>query len=959
MALLTSVDAAHWETWLTSPVQFAAALDLVAQRARGAPLCALQTGPHPVLDGAVTALGATAGVQLVAQAASLRRKVPALAFIRQQRAALAAAGVLAPALRAALSRPGALQVEAGSRKVTLELGAPFPEQGLASAHYPALARRLALFFPGLKPHDLYRFTSVAALLEGWDAAPDAAAAAPTLGAHATAALEILGSGVRLPPCVRSAQACWDALSAETCAIDDCPIEGFKASPSGFLQPPFSKADIKAACADPKLAVSPPEANCMDPQQALALQLVDELWKDVGEAVTAAVLSNRERVGVYIGAWQPPGFLGKSAYAALGATLSALAARVANSYDLQGPALTLNTACSSSLVAVDCALKDARAGRIDFAIVGGINLIAGPGGEQQFADLKRATMLSPTFRCHTFSEAADGYVRAEGGVLFLLRSTTAPPLPEGAPTPSARIVGAAVNQNSQRRPMTAVDPIAQERVVRAACADAGLLPSALDAIEMHGTGTKLGDPVELSALARVTAAAPSSGEAAAPKPCVVTAAKMHFGHLESAAGALGLLKVSLMLQKRAVPGFAVDAPGLNPNVAPSFDPASGSRLVLPGAAGAPLPDDALIGVSSFGFAGNNGHVILQAYSAETAAAPAAPAAPAVVAPVVRVRRPSTGAVRVPTRVAAAAPKAAPKAVPKVSAPPPRAVAAVSSASAIKVVWRLCVAISDGSDAEPDAEPDDPEASLFDMGLDSLGLAELVIQLEEVYGEGCLSVDDILAAPTLGEVASLLPSRPPTPANDDMGSPDRLAASFVSDLSDRKGVRNSGGAALWRVRNSGNVPWPPGTQITIGGDDGDVYGGLPTCNLHVPSSRAAAVLPGEEVDVDVADLHEAAPTVTVKSGPLFTAAAPPSSAVRVPPKPAANAFAKTPAWTKGARVTPAAAATPVVGTPVANGPLDTGVSAAVVERLAKMEAESRELRDLVLTLATSPGGLDFGA
>ena len=324
-----------------------------------------------------------------------------------------------------------------------------------------------------------------------------------------------------------------------------------------------------------------------------------------------------------------------------------------------------------------------------------------------------------------------------------------------------------------------------------------------------------------------------------------------------------------------------------------------------------------------------------------------------------------------------PKAVPKAVPKVSAPPPRKVAALSSVSAIQVVWKACADISGGDVA---AEPE-PDTSLFDMGLDSLGLAELVIQLEEAYGEGCLTVDDILAAPTLREVASLLPSRPPTPANE--GSNDdnsRLAASFVADLSDRKGVRNSGGAALWRVRNSGNVPWPPGTQITIGGDED---GGLLTCNLHVPSSRAAAVLPGEEVDVDVADLHEAAPTVTVKSGPLFKAAAPPSTAVRVPPKPpspskaaphraatplgswaktpppAANAFSSTPTWTKDARFTPAAAATPVVGTPVANGPLDAGVSAAVVERLAKMEAESRELRELVLTLATSPGGLDFGA
>jgi aryl carrier-like protein len=306
-----------------------------------------------------------------------------------------------------------------------------------------------------------------------------------------------------------------------------------------------------------------------------------------------------------------------------------------------------------------------------------------------------------------------------------------------------------------------------------------------------------------------------------------------------------------------------------------------------------------------------------------------------------------------------------------------VAALSSVSAIQVVWKACADIS-GGDAAAAPEPD---TSLFDMGLDSLGLAELVIQLEEVYGEGCLTVDDILAAPTLREVASLLPSRPPTPPNEGGNNQDnsRLAASFVSDLSDRKGVRNSGGAALWRVRNSGNVPWPPGTQITIGGDEA---GGLPACNLHVPSSRAAAVLPGEEVDVDVADLHEVAPTVTVKSGPLLKAAAPPSTAVRVPPKPppptkaaphraatplgswantpppAANAYSSTPKWTKDARFTPAAAATPVVGTPVADGPLDASVSAAVIERLAKMEAESRDLRELVLTLATSPGGLDFG-
>ena len=129
----------------------------------------------------------------------------------------------------------------------------------------------------------------------------------------------------------------------------------------------------------------------------------------------------------------------SAYHAIGASLSALAARVANAYDLQGPAVTVNTACSSALVAVNEALKDAKAGRIDFAIVGGVNLF---GDEQLFHHLRRASMLSPSGRCHTFSAEADGYVRAEGGVLFLLAR-------EALELPShGRILGSAVTQNSR-------------------------------------------------------------------------------------------------------------------------------------------------------------------------------------------------------------------------------------------------------------------------------------------------------------------------------------------------------------------------------------------------------------------------------------------------------------------------------------------------------------------------------
>lgn len=183
-----------------------------------------------------------------------------------------------------------------------------------------------------------------------------------------------------------------------------------------------------------------QAAAMDPQHALALKLARDMFQDAGEETLKAVQRVRDRVGVYIGAWQGVASSGKpSAYHAIGASLSALAARVANAYDLQGPAVTVNTACSSALVAVNEALKDAKAGRIDFAIVGGVNLF---GDEQLFHHLRRASMLSPSGRCHTFSAEADGYVRAEGGVLFLLAR-------EALELPShGRILGSAVTQNSR-------------------------------------------------------------------------------------------------------------------------------------------------------------------------------------------------------------------------------------------------------------------------------------------------------------------------------------------------------------------------------------------------------------------------------------------------------------------------------------------------------------------------------
>ena len=726
----TQVDAPHWSTWLSAPVKFDAALEKLAALAatrKEEPVYVIQIASHPVLEGAIGRLSAlleaTTGQPLAVGVSSMKRGVLPSTYMRSERAKLAAANLLHAPLLRALGASGTLDFETPARKITLDPPTPFAEQGITSALIPALTRRLAPFFPGLNPHDLYRYTSLDALVIGWDAAATAAVTPVGTGGNAGAALDVLGWGVRLPTNVTSGEEMWQALLEDESAITQPPA-GFKVrNDAGFLKPQFTAEHaIKVARA---CGIDAGEAAVIEPQHALALDLVKQMFEHVGPTVTEAVLANRERVGVYIGAWQSPAddATKRSAYAAIGTSLSALAARVANVFNLNGPALTINTACSSALVAVDTALRDARAGRIDYAIVGGVNLIAtSPKAADAFAALRAASMLSPTSRCHTFSAAADGYVRAEGGVVFLVRSTAAPP-PAGVTIAArATIAGTAVNQNTQRKPMTAVDPVAQERVVRAACADAGISPSDLSAVELHGTGTKLGDPVELSALAAVTASD------SADSKCTVTAAKMNFGHLESAAGGVGLLKACLMLQRRLVPPFEVDAPGVNDALTEIF---ASSRLQLPAVTGTPLPEDAYVGVSSFGFAGNNAHVVLRR----------ADGADMVVPELVQ-----------PEMVAAmkAARLAADKSTLVIlgddQSPEVAVAVAGNDASAARKVWEAVC------DIVGETVPFQMEANLFDLGVDSLGMAELVIQIEEAYGEGSISIDDVLASPTLGEVAA---------------------------------------------------------------------------------------------------------------------------------------------------------------------------------------------------------------
>eukprot|EP00930_Biecheleria_cincta_P054812 TRINITY_DN41211_c0_g1_i1.p1 TRINITY_DN41211_c0_g1~~TRINITY_DN41211_c0_g1_i1.p1 ORF type:complete len:1928 (-),score=287.72 TRINITY_DN41211_c0_g1_i1:320-6103(-) len=584
----------YWQEWTKQTLNLAEALEAAAAHAQ-----TLSRQCAVVEMGASwrhleAACRATFGVdRLACYVGSMRRGDPTALFVRSQRAVLPG---FRTGLETLLKEGIALQLPSRG-EVRVDYKETFATQGIASQNLVGLASVLARYFPGIAAHDAYQYNSLEVLVNAWDDAGlcvNNHVGGSSLPASSTE-LEVLGCGVRLPAGVDSPSAFWALLEKDDTST------AFSKHPQGrmeaaFLDPRFDAMTAKEVAKT--AGCSAAEAVSTDIQHALALQLAEEMWADAGEEVAQAAKATPHRVGVYIGAWQSatPRQSPPSAYGVVGSSLSILAARIANTYNLQGPAMTVNTACSSSLVAVDLALRDARAGRIDFAIVGGINLF---GDDLHiFEELHQAGMLSPTGRCHSLSAKADGYVRGEGGILFLLHANRQDRA-QGFPS-HARILGSGVTQNSTQKPITAVDPKAQERAISMACADAGIMPQALAAVELHGTGTSLGDPVEISALARAV------GKKDDGEQCVVTAAKMHLGHLESAAGAVGLLKAVMMCEKHQVLGFEVRG-GLNPEVEKAMLGASLAPVGKP----AILKEDAYVGVSSFGFGGSNAHVVVTA------------------------------------------------------------------------------------------------------------------------------------------------------------------------------------------------------------------------------------------------------------------------------------------------------------------------------------------------------------
>jgi acyl transferase domain-containing protein/D-arabinose 1-dehydrogenase-like Zn-dependent alcohol dehydrogenase/acyl carrier protein len=347
-------------------------------------------------------------------------------------------------------------------------------------------------------------------------------------------------------------------------------------------------------------ISAREAAGMDPQQRLLLEVSWEALERAGQAPDE--LSGTP-TGVFVGicsseyAWNHIAARDEiDAYASTGTAYSLVANRLSYLLNLQGPSMAIDTACSSSLVAAHLACHSLRSKECRQAIVGGVNLTLFPEGSVALA---KWGMLAGDGRCKTFDARADGYVRGEGcGVVVLKRLSDAQADDD---TILAVIRGSAVNQDGRSAGLTAPNLLAQQAVIRQALSNAHVTPQQISYIEAHGTGTPLGDPIEVESLAAVLGQPRQDGS-----KCLLGSVKTNIGHLEAAAGIAGLIKVVLSLQHREIPPH-LHFQELNPNISLEKTPFDFPTRSVPWTSDS-APRCA--GLSSFGFGGTNSHVILE-------------------------------------------------------------------------------------------------------------------------------------------------------------------------------------------------------------------------------------------------------------------------------------------------------------------------------------------------------------
>ncbi|WP_327095841.1 type I polyketide synthase [Nocardia vinacea] len=432
-------------------------------------------------------------------------------------------------------------------------------------------------------------------------------------------IAIVGMSCRLPGAA-DLDSYWQLLSEGRAAIGTAPPgrEGITER-AGFV-------DTVGEFDADFFGVSPNEARAIDPQQLLALELSWEALEDAGLAATAR---DARRCGVFVGSTgndfaeilASQGGPGVSRHSLWGVGRGIIANRVSNYFGFSGPSMLVDSAQASSLVAVHLACESLRSGESDVALAGGLNLILSPTSGERIEQFGAQSALGA---CYTFDARADGFVRGEGGGMVVLK-----PLAQAVADGDrihAVIRGSAVNTGNERRVLTAPSRDAQAAAIHSALTAAGVEAPSVQYVELHGTGTPAGDPVEAAALGE------TYGESRAQDaPLAVGSVKTNIGHLEGASGIAGLIKTVLSLtHRKLVPSLNFETP--NPRI-PFED--LGLRVVT-GTENWPVATVRRAGVSSFGMGGSNAHVIVEEAPAVGAAASTADGAAGAVPWVVSAR-----------------------------------------------------------------------------------------------------------------------------------------------------------------------------------------------------------------------------------------------------------------------------------------------------------------------------------
>ncbi len=436
---------------------------------------------------------------------------------------------------------------------------------------------------------------------------DAPAAAPGLRRRTDEPVAIVGLSCRFPG-APDPEAYWELLVDGLDAVGPVPIERWDAQAWYAPEPGTPGRTVARVGGFVKglesfepdfFGIAPREAAALDPQQRMLLEVT---WEALERSGIAPDRLDGSRTGVFVG-------IGRSEYwdrqrdpegddadsypwSGTGNESSFAAGRIAHTLGLRGPAMAVNTACSSSLVATHLGVRALRDGEADRVLVGGVNALLSP---EAMVYLSQIRALSPTGRCRTFDAGADGYVRGEGcAVLVLERLSDA--LAKGRRI-HAVIRGSAVGHDGHASGLTVPSGTAQQDVLRRALRDAGVDAASVEVLEAHGTGTSLGDPIEVGAV-RAVYGHERTG------PLRMGSVKSQIGHLETASGVAGLVKLALSIERGQIPG-TLHLDELNPALPLDF-PVHIPRRAEPWPQGLRRA-----GVSSFGISGTNAHVVLEA------------------------------------------------------------------------------------------------------------------------------------------------------------------------------------------------------------------------------------------------------------------------------------------------------------------------------------------------------------